>query len=140
MIDFLRGNNSGTAPSATGFRQKKGSCMKLYTIDFTKKSAEKFLKSIKNANIRLLVDVRLNNNSQLSGFAKRVRSGVFLVSTGIVQICTWTAICPGERSPFRLTERDCPLGCLRGRFARVVREAGYDRDFYLTWFVINGKE
>ncbi|WP_270528282.1 DUF488 family protein [Mitsuokella jalaludinii] len=44
--------------------------MKLYTIGFTKKSAEEFFESIKNANIRLLVDVRLNNNSQLSGFAK----------------------------------------------------------------------
>ena len=109
MIDFLRGNNSGTAPSATGFRQKKGSCMKLYTIDFTKKSAEKFLKSIKNANIRLLVDVRLNHNSQLSGFAKKGRSGVFPVSAGIVQICTWTAICPGKRAPFRLPERDCEV-------------------------------
>ena len=44
--------------------------MKLYTIGFTKKSAEEFFEAIKKANIRLLVDVRLNNNSQLSGFAK----------------------------------------------------------------------
>ena len=44
--------------------------MNLYTIGFTKKSAEEFFESIKNAHISLLVDVRLNNNSQLSGFAK----------------------------------------------------------------------
>lgn len=44
--------------------------MKLYTIGFTQKSAEYFFESIKKENINLLVDVRLNNNSQLSGFAK----------------------------------------------------------------------
>ena len=37
--------------------------MNLYKIDFTKKSAEEFFESIKNAHISLLVDVRLNNNS-----------------------------------------------------------------------------
>lgn len=44
--------------------------MNLYTIGFTQKSAEYFFESIKKRNIHLLVDVRLNNNSQLSGFAK----------------------------------------------------------------------
>lgn len=44
--------------------------MKIYTIGFTKKSAEEFFESIQKAHIHLLVDVRLNNNSQLSGFAK----------------------------------------------------------------------
>ena len=45
--------------------------MKTYTIGFTKKSAEYFFTSIKESGIKTLIDVRLNNISQLSGFAKR---------------------------------------------------------------------
>ena len=45
--------------------------MKLYTIGFTKKSAEKFFGLIGEAQVSTLVDVRLNNVSQLAGFAKR---------------------------------------------------------------------
>ncbi|HFO2532429.1 TPA: DUF488 family protein [Yersinia enterocolitica] len=45
--------------------------MKVYSIGFTEKSAETFFKLIKSQNISTLVDVRLNNVSQLSGFAKK---------------------------------------------------------------------
>jgi uncharacterized protein (DUF488 family) len=45
--------------------------MKLFTIGFTKKSAEKFFTRLKDAGVRRLVDVRLNNVSQLVGFAKK---------------------------------------------------------------------
>jgi len=45
--------------------------MKLFTIGFTKKSAEIFFTRLKEAGVRRLVDVRLNNISQLAGFAKK---------------------------------------------------------------------
>lgn len=45
--------------------------MKIFTIGFTKKNAETFFTSLQNAGVRRLVDVRLNNISQLAGFTKR---------------------------------------------------------------------
>jgi uncharacterized protein (DUF488 family) len=45
--------------------------MKLFTIGFTKKSAEKFFTRLKDAGVKRLVDVRLNNVSQLAGFTKK---------------------------------------------------------------------
>ncbi|WP_447927917.1 DUF488 domain-containing protein [Vreelandella sp. EE27] len=45
--------------------------MEIYTIGFTKKSAEKFFNYLKVSNVKTLIDVRLNNVSQLAGFAKR---------------------------------------------------------------------
>lgn len=42
----------------------------LYTIGFTKKSAERFFSLLKNAGIKKLIDIRINNSSQLAGFAK----------------------------------------------------------------------
>jgi uncharacterized protein (DUF488 family) len=45
--------------------------VKLLTIGFTKKSAESFFTMLQRAGVRRLVDIRLNNVSQLAGFAKR---------------------------------------------------------------------
>src|SRR5438105_8508892 len=45
--------------------------MEIYTIGFTKKTAEQFFTLLKNAKIACLMDVRLNNVAQLAGFAKR---------------------------------------------------------------------
>jgi uncharacterized protein (DUF488 family) len=44
--------------------------MKVYTIGFTKKTLEDFMSRLKKADVQRLIDIRLNNSSQLSGFAK----------------------------------------------------------------------
>jgi len=45
--------------------------VKLFTIGFTKKSARDFFSRLKTSGATRLVDIRLNNVSQLAGFAKR---------------------------------------------------------------------
>lgn len=45
--------------------------MEVYSIGFTKKKAEQFFELLKGAKIARLIDVRLNNVSQLAAFAKR---------------------------------------------------------------------
>ena len=45
--------------------------MNLYTIGFTRKSADRFFGLLRESQATTLIDVRLNNVSQLSGFAKR---------------------------------------------------------------------
>lgn len=44
--------------------------IKLYTIGFTGKPAEKFFSLLKDAKVQKLVDTRINNVSQLAAFAK----------------------------------------------------------------------
>lgn len=44
--------------------------MEIYTIGFTQTTAERFFGRLADARIERLLDVRLNNTSQLSGFAK----------------------------------------------------------------------
>jgi uncharacterized protein (DUF488 family) len=43
---------------------------RLYTIGFAKKSAETFFNLLKSAEVKIIVDTRINNVSQLAGFAK----------------------------------------------------------------------
>ena len=45
--------------------------MRLFTLGFTKKSAEEFFGRLKRSGATRLVDVRLNNVSQLAGFTKK---------------------------------------------------------------------
>ena len=52
--------------------------MEVFTIGFTKKRAAGFFGALRQAGIRRLVDVRLNNVSQLAGFAKRDDLAYFL--------------------------------------------------------------
>lgn len=42
----------------------------LYTIGFTKKTAEEFFRLLQDAGVRKLIDVRENRSGQLAGFAK----------------------------------------------------------------------
>lgn len=45
--------------------------MRIYTIGFTKTSAQNFFERLKCSGAVALIDIRLNNVSQLAGFAKR---------------------------------------------------------------------
>lgn len=45
--------------------------MEVYTIGFTKRTAADFFGALKRSGVRRVLDVRLNNSSQLSGFTKR---------------------------------------------------------------------
>jgi uncharacterized protein (DUF488 family) len=44
--------------------------IKLFTIGFTGKTAESFFNLLRNNKVKKIVDTRINNVSQLSGFAK----------------------------------------------------------------------
>lgn len=52
--------------------------IKLFTIGFTKKSAERFFTLLGEAGVERVLDVRLNNVSQLAGFAKKDDLAFFL--------------------------------------------------------------
>ena len=50
----------------------------LFTVGFTKKTAEEFFGLLQNAGVRKVIDIRENPGGQLSGFAKDSDLGFFL--------------------------------------------------------------
>ena len=50
----------------------------LSTIGFTKKTAQEFFELLTKANVKRVIDTRLNNVSQLAGFAKKKDLQYFL--------------------------------------------------------------
>jgi uncharacterized protein (DUF488 family) len=56
--------------------------VKIFTIGFTKKTAEEFFTRLMRAGVKRVIDIRLNNVSQLAGFAKRDDLRYFLRAIG----------------------------------------------------------
>ncbi|WP_414623889.1 DUF488 family protein [Calothrix sp. CCY 0018] len=57
----------------------------LFTIGFTKKTAQKFFETLVNSGVKRVIDTRLNNVSQLAGFAKRADLEYFLRQIGDIE-------------------------------------------------------
>ncbi len=59
--------------------------IRLLTIGFTKKTAEEFFTRLARAKVKRVIDIRLNNVSQLAGFAKREGLRYFLRTIGGIE-------------------------------------------------------
>lgn len=70
--------------------------MKLFTIGFTQKSAEDFFSRLKKAGVKKLVDVRLNNISQLAGFAKKDDLAFFTKQLCGAEYCHMLELAPTQ--------------------------------------------
>lgn len=106
----------------------------VYTIGFTKKGAEKFFSLLEEANMERLLDVRLRNRSQLSGFAKRDDLKYFLRELQGIKYEHREELAPSEEL---LDDwRDDLIGWeeFEGRFEDLMREReiekGLDREAF----------
>jgi len=75
------------------------------TIGFTQTSAEKFFDRLLTNGIKKVIDVRLNNTSQLSGFAKSSDLKYFLKSLGKIDYVHLPLLAPTE-SMLKTFKRD----------------------------------
>jgi uncharacterized protein (DUF488 family) len=70
--------------------------MKVFTIGFTKTTAESFFGRLEKAGVRKMVDVRLNNVSQLAGFAKKNDLRYFLRALCGIEYSHWPELAPTQ--------------------------------------------
>ncbi len=70
--------------------------IQLFTIGFTKKSAEVFFTRMREAGVRTLIDVRLNNSSQLAGFTKKDDLRYFLRSIADIEYVHLPELAPTQ--------------------------------------------
>jgi uncharacterized protein (DUF488 family) len=70
--------------------------MKIFTIGFTKKNAETFFTRLIRPDLKRLIDIRLNNVSQLAGFTKRDDLKFFLKSICHLEYLHLTELAPSE--------------------------------------------
>ena len=68
----------------------------IFTIGFTQKSAQVFFDLLTKNKVDLLIDIRLNNTSQLAGFAKFPDIQFFLKNIGSIDYVHDTAFSPTD--------------------------------------------
>ena len=101
--------------------------MEIATIGFTRTTARSFFTRIKNSQIPLIGDVRLNNTSQLAGFAKRDDLPYFLETLcgarylELPQLAPEEALLKSYRAK-RLSWLDYAAAYLDGLSSRRVQE------------------
>jgi uncharacterized protein (DUF488 family) len=90
--------------------------IQVFTIGFTKKTADRFFTTLSQAGVQCVIDVRLNNNSQLAGFSKRDDLAYFLKAIAGIEYVHLPALAPTAE--------------LLERYRKVDKDwAGYERDF-----------
>ena len=68
----------------------------LFTIGFTRKSAERFFTLLRQAGVRRVLDIRLNNSSQLAGFTKAEDLPFFLSEIGGIDYVYLAQLAPTQ--------------------------------------------
>jgi uncharacterized protein (DUF488 family) len=95
--------------------------MEIFTIGFTQTTAEDFFGRLKAHRIERLLDVRLNNRSQLAGFAKRDDLAYFLRELVGAKYEHAPLLAPSEEilSAYK-KEKDMPWWEYEERFLRLM--------------------
>lgn len=78
----------------------------IYTIGFTKKTAEDFFDILKKNNIDIILDIRLNNTSQLSAFTKFPDIQYFLKELNNIEYIHDTKFSPKDTTLKRYKKKD----------------------------------
>lgn len=98
--------------------------IEIATIGFTKKNAEDFFGRLKKAGVRKVIDIRLQNSSQLAGFAKAEDLKFFLKELGGIDYVHDTALAPDEAlfKDYKRAKKPIPWADFRKRFLNLMEE------------------
>lgn len=70
--------------------------VRIFTIGFAKTTAEHFFTTLQNAGVKRIIDVRLNNTSQLAGFSKKDDLRFFLREVGGIEYIHLPELAPTQ--------------------------------------------
>jgi len=96
--------------------------VEIYTIGFTRKSAAQFFGTLRTAAIEQLLDVRLNNVSQLAGFTKRNDLAFFLGELCHINYQHEAMLAPTQAMLDDYKKRRQPWSEYAERFLRLLAE------------------
>jgi uncharacterized protein (DUF488 family) len=107
---------------------------KVSTIGFTKTTAEGFFERLLNAGVKKLVDVRLHNTSQLSGFAKAEDLAYFLKKIGDIQYVHQPLLAPTDTMLRVYKKEKGDWRAYEERFFELMSERQIERRFQPEMF------
>lgn len=96
--------------------------VKLFTIGFTRKSAEEFFDLLEGAGVQRVVDIRLHNTSQLAGFTKQDDLRFFLDQVAGIEYVHLPILAPSEELMQDYRKKRIPFPEFRKRFLDLMAE------------------
>ena len=100
--------------------------MIIHTIGFTQKSAEKFFGSLVAAGVTRVIDTRLHNTSQLSGFAKQDDLRFFLGKIGSIEYQHEPLLAPTDDILDRYKRKVITWPQYEEAYVALIRERGVE--------------
>jgi uncharacterized protein (DUF488 family) len=108
--------------------------VEIYTIGFTRKTAAEFFGALRRAGIRRLIDVRLNNTSQLAGFTKRDDLRYFLEAICGAAYQHEPLLSPTEEILDGYKKKAISWEEYEGRFRALLEERRVEETALRQWF------
>jgi uncharacterized protein (DUF488 family) len=96
--------------------------MEIYSIGFTQKSAAQFFGALRSAGIQRLLDIRLNNTSQLAAFAKKDDLAYFLKAICNAEYHHEPLLAPTQEILDAYKKRKGDWATYEREFLRLMRE------------------
>lgn len=94
----------------------------LFTIGFTEKAAERFFSLLVEAKVRRVIDVRLNNRSQLAGFSKKEDLKYFLRAIGSIEYAHVPDLAPTQELLDAYKKQRGSWAAYEEAFLRLINE------------------
>ena len=95
---------------------------RVLTIGFTKKNARQFFTTLMNARVKRLIDVRLNNKSQLAGFTKTDDLQYFLKTIGNIEYVHLPILAPTRPLLDAYKKNDGDWNTYEREFRRLMKQ------------------
>lgn len=103
--------------------------MIVYTIGFGRKNAEQFFSLLKRNQISLLVDIRLNNRSQLAGYTKDGDIQYFLKEICGIEYTHDLDFAPTKELLSGYQAKEIPWSEYVETYTKIIRERGTYKQF-----------
>jgi len=94
----------------------------VYTIGFAKKSAREFFTKLGQARVKSVIDVRLNNVSQLAGFTKKQDLEYFLQEIARIRYVHMPELAPTKNILNAYKQKDIDWGAYEIQFCELLTE------------------
>ncbi len=99
----------------------------LFTIGFTQKKAEQFFETLLKYKVKLVIDTRLNNASQLAGFTKKQDLEYFLTKIGGIKYVHILDLAPTKNILDDYKKKLINWTTYEDKFNQLIRERQIDK-------------
>ncbi len=103
--------------------------IELFTIGFTKKTAKEFFTKLQEMGIKRVIDVRLNNQSQLAGFTKKGDLEYFLNTIANIDYIHLPQLAPTEEILRAYRKKEITWGDYEERFNELIASRQIEKEF-----------